>query len=1506
MPQAGGPAALNGFLYQILHHLAWLAQLHLTGTVNGKSLAHALLVLEPRTGGDARAEGRGVFLVEQYKTRNGGTWATADIESVLGDLRKAVPRPRPKNPRYRFVTDGRRGRLNAFDTFLANVKAAKRPADLTDRKARKFSSTASMTDARYLRHLTKATRPAGLASKTPKSPVSEKELALVFHLLAHFEIQYGSSAAHRTREVEAQLRRYAPDLGDERKARQHLVGLIFECLSRGEQALDLQAINELFKQAGLSPDRMRHLAALPSSLAARLNHHLVRFKYNSALDVRVPPSWSSGKPVLVIEGPSGGGKTWQLAHLLKRAAADGALTVLLSADAPAEDLLTRAARTIWQSGLQETSDKTLTAVAQFLRDFSSGQPASPIVIAVDDVRDIDVARGLVRQDWEALSIRLVMTTPHNIANALILSDGNVLHAHSVTHFSTQELDTLLSRRRRAWAHLPSDLKRLLRTPILAGIYLELSSTSTGWTPHTEYEIFDHLWLRISAGGASGDEGIVLALAGHMLEHQARSLRREHWSNLGLTSDAIAARLTATGWVAILDSGEIEFTHDRLLNWAVAKELTRRLQRRAIASQDLVQRIVRAPTGQAVPESHLAYVPMDLLWLFAGDAAHAQIAGLLLEHMERSGDYGPDGGQLYALLLPTLGARALPLLQERLKKAPDDRAGRYYASILATTLVALSRQDGVDVQQLLTQLISSNSRARQSIALTVLTVQPDPRHLDRIWELHRRHSAELQDSTRDLRHTDYDISFAALKSATARDPFWLQNRILAADPRQEPVHELAYQLNALDSGKASSIWQATVATLLKKVPLDKPRSLLFCIARFKDRQRLDFIQQHLFTQGSNGGAALIALARLEPRKALEQLSSVDDLTRSMFRSRWLPLVLRAAADQTRAQILQLAQTRGRRVIEDLFVERTGDMGPGLLEFELTALQKDLNQHLTAAPDTEPLWLYAALKFIGTISHPELLPRLHSLAKGPLEEMIAKVAISRVPHSSQHRDRVLESARLVLILSAAEHLTELLAAELDSNDLWARHSGLLHAFMRSDPQIIQRLVAIAGQPAATLTAQSPPNEESLERCLAFAALAHLGSDSDLIQALQLAGPEELPSTLADLRAHRGPIPTHLTSPQMTALSDPAASDAARLRALVVALISADSTWIPLVRSTLEHTDPASLTARYACIALLQLGDRTESFITLCEALLYTEGNSAIALDALLAIGAPAIDSLARWVASLTNASTARTERLDTAIRALHAHSPTRQQAINTAVVLGLHDIAAEQDDPALREHIIETAFPVGRPVDQDTLLAIEGLAKFDPDRATHAIEHALRSNGSHVTPACHLLIRILQTAADEILIRQALSHDHKPLTDIIGRSLRLVDATEVSAHLIQYMSGGTLSQRKVATQLAAWINTPVLQTQLQQLAEHDSSDEVRGAASTALESQARLTHLEALIDLLPATKGNQRWSVLTAILHSGDPYVLSTPRDPLCIDQPLARLPAICQYYAEQVIHNRKQL
>ena len=293
-----------------LHHLGWMSSVSLSGTLNGTDIWDARLVLEPRQGGDARADASGVYLVEQYKTREDGTWAIAEIVSVLGNLRQAVSPALPSSARYRFVTDGRPGQLEPLTAFLAHVKLVTIPDDLDRTEKRTFSKNLVLTDREFFDHVVSATRAAA------ESPARD-EHATVLHLLAHFELVFGSSGDAQSAAVENLLRRYAPDLGDERGIRQRLIEVLIETLSKGEALLDLPKIDAMFRNVGLNTERLHRLARLAETLSARTHRRLSRVGYRSGRDVRNPPRWPENKPVLLIEGASGAGKTWQLGRLLE-------------------------------------------------------------------------------------------------------------------------------------------------------------------------------------------------------------------------------------------------------------------------------------------------------------------------------------------------------------------------------------------------------------------------------------------------------------------------------------------------------------------------------------------------------------------------------------------------------------------------------------------------------------------------------------------------------------------------------------------------------------------------------------------------------------------------------------------------------------------------------------------------------------------------------------------------------------------------------------------------------------------------------------------------------------------------------------------------------------------------------------------------------------------------------------------------------------------------------------
>ena len=538
MTQAGGPAAINGFLYQIIHHIGWLADVTLTGKLDGQDIEDACLVLEPRSGGDARAEASGIYLVEQYKMRKDGTWALSGIESVLCNLRKAVPPSRPMNACYRFVTDGQPGRLDTFNAFLADVKSVVGPDDLDDAARSNFSTDFAATNREFFDHILDATR-----SGPPEA--SAQERAVVFYLLSRFEMEFGASGNARATAVEALLRPYAPNLGDEREIREHLIGMLVEKLSKGEARLDAAGIDEILRHAGLSPERLRKIGELAETMSAMTRRRLVRLKYQPSRDVRAVPEWPEDKPVLVIAGDSGSGKTWQLGRLLEAYGQARHVATLVPTAKSREDLLTQASRDLWQSGLGETSEKSLIAVSHFLREIAPDATSPRMIVALDDVQDVDLARDLVCQDWADWGMGLVLTVPRAVARALQLTDAETIHVHPVGNFSVDELDALLTQSGRRWADLPPDLKKLLRNPILAGLFLELPYASIYIAPRGEYEIFEGFWKRVAAKARPGDEGIVMALAAHTYEGNPYPLPRSMWHEIGVAGDECVFRTKVT-------------------------------------------------------------------------------------------------------------------------------------------------------------------------------------------------------------------------------------------------------------------------------------------------------------------------------------------------------------------------------------------------------------------------------------------------------------------------------------------------------------------------------------------------------------------------------------------------------------------------------------------------------------------------------------------------------------------------------------------------------------------------------------------------------------------------------------------------------------------------------------------------------------------------------------------------------------------------------------------------
>ena len=1503
MTQAGGPAAINGFLYQILHHIEWVADVRLEGA--DQEVENAVLVFEPRNGGDARMEAPDQYLVEQYKTRANGTWSLTDVENILRDLRKAVLPSLPANAHYRFVTDGRAGRLGEFKAFLDALKSVKGPDHLNNYEKRKFKSGFTVTDREFFDHIVKETR-----SGDPQRHA--KERAVVFDLLAHFEMEFCVTSSDLIEKIERILCPYVADLHDERRVRERLVGLLMGRLSEGKIQLKSTDLDGLLREAGLSIERLRNLRRLPKTMAELNQARLGSIGYQNEKDVREVPCWPKEKPILLITGESGVGKTWQLGKYLEECVEASRTATLIEVHGAktTEDILTQAARNIWQEGLGETSDPSLIAISNFLPKINPDIPIPLLTVVVDGIQNVDVARDLIRQNWMKWGMRLILTVPNIVDRALERPDSKTIHVHRIDDFSDNELDELLKRHGQRWADLPSDLKKLLRKPILAGIYLELFSQDTPCSeymsfqdaPCSEYEIFEKYWQKMVAKCQLGDEGIITDLAAHMHEGKSYLLRRSEWQGIGLTGKSLE-RLQAAGWLRSLEYDEVEFVHDRLLNWAVAKSLARKFQLGELSIDEFYDTLVVKSEEQ---EGHrLGYVPMDTFWLLADGDTHSKALGQLVAKMN---DYTLED---YLHLLPTLGQRSIPILLELLNRTTSDSDCGYKVSLIRKAFVNLAQQEKIELEEV-TALLNKPDPLQQSVAMAVLEAAPDPRHLDRLWDLHQQCADARDNNTDGYNIADYQTSFAALQAGIKRCPEWLRNRILAADKNGERIVELGYLLSGLEHPKAPEIWQDTSDVLMSEFLPNKPRSLINCIAHFGDREKINFVIEHLScSEDFASWAAFRALTILAPQEAIDRLIEVEESDRYLTRNEWLPHLLRVYPEQTRQRILKLAQSdsRGYWLITSIFWERPDELDEALLRFVLRTLEIHLRD-LREAFVEESSILHHPLDFLGRIACPKLLKILQTEADGELERLIVEVAFSRLHTNSSMFDHIRENARRILMLIGGQGITTLISRELASEHFWVRHGGLKWAFVRPDDSTIKRLAAIARRPIPRDTNGQPKSGPFTEFCQALTALAALGADSDLIEILsQTDGVDMLPIHLANLRAYRGPMPKALTNSALRILQDAALSEDLVQTSLVIAWLSADTDFIPTVRTVLERADPESQIANYACMALQVLGDQSDDFARLAEHLAQTKENADWGLNALIDLKNKGLGFLKNWIQSPSNP-----DYIGRVIRTLYHYAETRDFAVDVAVHRclnssfthhPLYDIAAESDNPDLRKQILEVAFAERAYVAVEPLRAIQGLAKFDVDHAIEAIERGLQFHPNIERDLCLLLVRIAPKTAAKKLLDAIIVIERESLISAVGRALRRLDPTIVVQSVIERMSIPS-SRRESVAELAGWLPIPEITKKLGHLADHDNSIDVRRVALGALERQRREKMVCSLLADFPVAKPEHQWALLVAILEVADPYLLTDREDPLWLGHVFKEsVPRAFVHHAKEVLEKRKQ-
>ena len=1491
MAQAGGSATIYGILYQTLGACHWASSISLQTELQNGELATASLTIEPQGGGgDVVVDAASRRIVEQWKARNDqGTWSVNDlVAEVFPDLYRAVDTPvTSKKVEYRFVTEGRQGRWKAMEGLFARIRALPTPADplsaLDDSEEKRYLPGERHTDRGFFEWMTSVVR----SHADIKADAIELTHQKLWHLIANF----GFIPLRTLEQVQAELDYLLLGAVDYREEvdgkRRELAGLILELAGRGEVTLTTP---EFLHVAQIDSATLRNWTSLQAKLSQAVSHRLKEeWQYQGNEDVRVAPDWPADKPILVLAGESGQGKTWQLAALVRATVASKRLVTAVTATGDAGKDLQAAANLIWQDALRHDRELSFDRLVERRREVAPNVEQPWLTVFVDDVLSAEEARRLAVRDWTSDGTRLALTTLPSVARSLKSQFPQKVVVAEVEDFSLVEVQEYLWRCGHNWGGLPADVRELLKRPLFAKLYVELAEDSE-WIPTREYELFERFWLRIrdarTQADHPGDAAWMRKLAGTVFDQSAPyPWPQSLLVDLGFPADA-QKRLESVGWLRRLDGDRVEIWHDRLLNWAVAEELVSRRLSGTISSSELAELVSKLwDDSERRSGRYLGYVPLDVLWM-AGDPIHGLREELpaLIAALEDSPEMRHDYDRLYEISLPTLGGRIIEAIVARVRSASKGRGNRY-PQLGSNTLVKIGAEDTTAVAACGRTLIHEADEDLQQMGMRVLAHVPHADALDRLWELHQDH-CKLMESKDDVPWwLKYDASFAALRASVRRWPGWLERQIDTADGQRAPVSELAYLLATVEGETGDRLWRQSKQTLFAKVAPDKHRSLARCIGQFRDSEEVGRLEEWLkISNDLLAPTALMALSRIDPQRALSGLRDIDATELYMCRHWWLDQLAARRPGETQLAIREVMASNPEELwsVALVYQDHLHLMDAETLNLLLNGLEQLATARLQD-PKNNRIDFDRPVSLLADVDNPDLMPVFERRSGTELERRLVEVALFKLSRAGGSRDRELEGAKSVLLKINGTGLTEVVNAELISASKYSRLAGVEWSLMRPDRTTRERLQALIDSDELWNDQKGYP----LLQAKAAVMLAAFGENAASVNGIVRW--KKVLRDLSDVRRGMAPMTDNDLSKALAAID----SDDEDLRTggLQALSVSGRSDLASLALNSLRNAKTESELARTSIWALGELECREAEAVTLIEPHLAIERHKYAAIIALARMGTPAANDALMNALARTGISPGHFHDNILAVNLCRSHSARATvgeavwQTVQTHPDWGgqpvLFDCLLELDNPEVKEFLLREAYESDRPfrTSHHRAWIISTLGKIDREAAFRACESAMRSNFVDCDALAATLLRLDENRGVPILCQLAPRAVGVAIRYSIGHALRAVASRLVRHSLNEMMKSDNALDRKVALALAGWAGPEAMDAEILQAAMDDYSIQVRDAACDALQRWHVENQSSQLLELLGKSRGSRAWGVLDALLSSADPRSLQTKDDRL---------------------------
>lgn len=1498
-PPSGGSSTVWGILYQMLWCLLRALRLDVTGVEEDGDghIRQVVLRLEPRSGGDVEELGP-TRRVIQLKTRSGGrTWSLRDvIVDVLPDLYKAVDLGADHSA-YDFVTDAGMGRWGDVYAFFGSLRfriPGDDPfAELDDQAEMRFAgqgmSAARQTSPLFWTALRYSQRSLfehvvnhlRSTSAVPDDEDVQLTRTKVWHLLGRFNFVGGRTYQRVQAEVDSLLLALVDHPEQVCEKRDALLARLAGYAARGDAVV---RSDELLREHGLDVTPLTNWVELRGRAQLLLRRELKMREYKEAEDVRADTasvlceSWGAVAPLLGLSGESGSGKSWQLYALGLRAGEDPAITVLVDATGDADADLRSAADTFWQEIKGNGATMPLSRIAALRKQQLHRHADWWLTILVDNVQSTQEAERLARRPVEDWGVRLAITGPPDVVTVFERAAGGRAMIVRVGLFTSGERDEYLERRLGdRWVHVRSDVRDALRRPLLAAIYCNEVAQADGWRATDEYDLFDRMWQRLTIGSHDPgpfDAGHLASLAMALLADGPYPWSMAAVQRAGVDA-ATLGRLIQTGWVRRAPQERFEVTHDRLLNYAVARGLFYAHQAGDYSLDRIVPLVHKLLTEHGTYSGRrLGYVPMDLFHLLLAFGAEGEaMCASILEELDGLDDI--DRESLYTSLLPTLGIRVVPLLVARLEATVEANASLRQRPIIE----GIATFDAPEAREHAMRLLNSDTPDLQRAAMRILAERAAPAALDRLWALHRQMQDEPERYGVD-RRTDfllYRESMAALRACVAADPEWIE-RALQQERAGDPyVPDLAYLLAGLPDG--TEIWARCKAGFIAKIPPDKARSIVVNVGRYRDATEVPRLVSLIgVPTDSAGPAAVRALARINPDLAVEHVVRLPAMEMYLARSWYLPHLLEIRREAIRRTLLAHMRESGNPANASfVYVGNEDALDTDTLDFLLDEFEEALRRVIEDPPPPDHHPLSWSLDLLAAVNRLALLQRFRRRQGTDLDRRLADFLVAVGPQQGYGLDSVeREPALTVLAKIGGPEYVRVLNHYLATGQRFGRRQAIACARRSADVETIRLLGEITREDELW-------DDFPREQFAATSTLAALGEAGLVVDACVRLGLRTPANTDEAITLSR-PFDDAAIEPAIQALAADTATESQRAGAVLALGIARRSDHLPTVVTLLDDAAPDSDLALACTIALAQIGDGSAKVLSLLARQLSAGREPHRAHEALLEIGtdkalAVAMEQLrhdyvAEMAVNLARRDATRSEAVELITRQVTSAEPAQLYDALEVPMAYLADpaiqqiVAAEPVRAALKDRALGDDGAFWGRGSAARIRAIRTLATFDPSTAFLAAQKALEDRDSHErTRYPYLLVEIDEVRAARFLVGQCVREEATAVRHAISRALSCVD---LPAELLGLLDSARAGERAAGCVLCGFREAGEgTRLKLRDLLQ-DVDPDVADVALWALGAIRRAEDAEQLAAaaLVPEATREWQWVLLDSLLSIGD--------------------------------------